>query len=67
MGSEDSEKISRDELFISSKNGYVPDDSDQGISAAILIEDLKEQGVITDADVAAGIHCMHPNFLEHQL
>ena len=28
MGSEDSEKISRDELFISSKNGYVPDDSD---------------------------------------
>ena len=54
MGSEENVKISRDELFISSKNGYVPDDSDLGISAAILIEDLKEQGLITDADVAAG-------------
>jgi len=34
--------ISRDELFISTKNGYVPDDSDAGIPAAILLEDLKE-------------------------
>lgn len=59
--------ISRDELFIASKNGYVPDDSDAGIPASFLIGDLKEQGLITDADVSAGIHSMHPNFLEHQL
>jgi len=57
--------LSRDEIFVSSKNGYVPDDADNGVPAAILVEDLKEKGVITDADVAAGIHSMHPKFLEH--
>lgn len=34
--------LKRDELFISTKNGYVPDDADSGIPASILIEDLKE-------------------------
>ena len=29
--------IGRDELFIASKNGYVPDDSDFGKSAGMLI------------------------------
>jgi len=59
--------LNRDEIFVSSKSGYVPDDADAGVPAAILIEDLKEQGVLTDADFAAGIHSMHPSFLEHQL
>ena len=63
----DEEALSRDEIFVSSKSGYVPEDSDAGISSAILLEDLKEQGVISDLDVAAGIHCMHPGYLEHQL
>lgn len=59
------EPLQRDEVFVSSKNGYVPDDSDAGMPGAVLLEDLKSQGVITDADVAAGIHSMHPGFLEH--
>ena len=29
--------IGRDELFIASKNGYVPDDSDNGKSATMLV------------------------------
>ena len=45
----------------------MPDDSDAGINFTILLKDLKEQGVITDLDIAAGTHCMHPKFLEYQL
>ena len=33
----------------------------------MLIAELKENGLISDEDIAAGIHCMHPKFLEHQL
>jgi len=59
--------IQRDELFISTKNGYIADDSEHGKSAAMLVQELVEEGVITQEDVAAEIHCMHPRFLEHQL
>lgn len=48
-----------------SKNGYIPDDSDNGKSAAMLVQELIEKELITQEDVAAEIHCMHPNFLEH--
>lgn len=59
--------VSRDELFIATKNGYIPDDADKGKSAAMLIQELIEEEKITKEDVAAEIHSMHPNFLEHQL
>ena len=59
------EPLARDEIFVSTKAGYVPEDSDIGRPAAVLLEDLKNEGVIEDSDVAAGIHCMHPGFLEH--
>lgn len=61
----ESGEVQRDELFICSKNGYVPDDADSGKSAAMLVQELIEQEKISEGDVAAGIHCMHPNFLEH--
>ena len=57
--------IHRDELFISTKNGYIPDDADFGKSASMLVQELIEDGLITKEDVAAEIHCMHPKFLEH--
>lgn len=60
-------EVERDEIFVSTKAGYIPDDADNGIPAASLIQDLKDQELITDEDVAGGIHCMHPNFLAHQL
>jgi aryl-alcohol dehydrogenase-like predicted oxidoreductase len=61
------EICSRDELFVCSKNGYIPDDSDMGKSASMLIAELVEEGKISEKDVAAGIHCINPSFLEHQL
>jgi aryl-alcohol dehydrogenase-like predicted oxidoreductase len=32
----------RDELFISTKNGYIPDDADRGLPASILIQEMLE-------------------------
>ena len=61
------ERLSRDEIFVASKSGYIPDDADKGIPGATLVEELIDDGLITKEDVAGGIHCMHPNFLDHQL
>ena len=61
------QRLSRDEIFVASKSGYIPDDADNGIPAATLIEELISDGLITKEDVAGEIHCMHPNFLDHQL
>lgn len=63
----DQYRIGRDEIFVSTKNGYVPDDSDNGVSAQLLVDQLVESGKVTKEDVASGIHCMHPNFLAHSL
>lgn len=62
----ESRRISRDEIFISTKSGYIPDDADFGIPHTTLVDQLIEEGKITAEDVAGGIHCMHPDFLEHQ-
>ena len=61
----DEPKISRDEIFIATKNGYLPNDADSGIPVSTLLETLKDQGELKDSDFAAGIHSMHPTFLEH--
>ena len=61
----DNYRISRDEIFVTTKNVYVPEDADNGIPSNILVEQLIDDGQITKADVAGGIHCMHPNFLAH--
>lgn len=53
----------RDELFVCSKIGYIPDDSDKGIPAATLVQEMVDSNVISKEDVAAGIHCMHPRYL----
>lgn len=57
--------VGRNELFISTKNGYIPDDADHGVNAAMLSAQLIEEGFIEESDVVGGIHCMHPLFLQH--
>ena len=64
----DKYKYGRDELFISSKIGYIPEDADAGIPGRVLINDLISEGVITEEDVCQKVlHCMHPAYLEEQL
>lgn len=57
------DSIKRDEIWVASKSGYVPEDADKGVPSSVLLEQLYEDSKITKEDVAGGIHCMHPNYL----
>lgn len=60
--------IERDQLFVSSKGGYVPEDAANLISQREMIGHLiHEVGVPEDAITKESGHCLHPKFLEHQL
>ncbi len=60
--------ISRDELFISTKNGYVTNDGDiQEGFMQYVIRELGKPGVINEGDISSQYHCMSLKFLEHQL
>ena len=59
--------IRRDQLFVASKGGYVPEDADEMISQREMIEKLLELGVPQDSIVKESGHCLDPLFLEHQL
>lgn len=58
---------SREELFLCSKGGYIPEDADQGVLGQSIIKNLLEKGLIKDEDFVGACHCMHPAFLEDQL
>ena len=62
-----SNQIERNQLFICSKGGYVPEDADQGIPGQVVIKNLIEKKLIDNEDFVGACHCMHPNFLEDQL
>lgn len=61
----------RDELFICSKNGFISPDAERQQRG----EDFREwfraryidSGLIEPADIAGGMHCMAPAYLEDQL
>ena len=64
----DEEKISRDEIFISSKNGYVTNDADVNLGFWEYVkEEYSQKGVIKEGDVTSGYHCMTPTYLSDQL
>jgi hypothetical protein len=58
----------RDELFVWTKGGFVPDDADQGIPGRVVVEELIKNGAMSKKDVInEHIHCMHPAFLNTQV
>ncbi|CAI2368819.1 unnamed protein product [Moneuplotes crassus] len=58
----------RDELFVASKGGFVPEDSEQGTPGRVIVEELIREGHMDKSDVIQGnVHCIHPKFLENQL
>ena len=57
----------REEFFLASKIGYIPEDADKGIPGKSIISTLKQKKLINDDDVVGGVHCMHPEFLKDQL
>ncbi|MCA9827506.1 MAG: aldo/keto reductase [Nitrosopumilus sp.] len=61
-------KISRDEVFLSSKNGYVTNDADISLGFWEYVkEEYSQKGVIKEGDVTSGYHCMTRSYLSDQL
>ncbi len=60
--------ISRDEIFISTKNGYLTHDADLAIDFWEYIhEHLIKKGIITANDISSDYNCMKVSYLEDQL
>ncbi len=59
--------LKREQIFISTKNGYIPGDADQKLDPKAYYQKyLKELSLDTSA-IVDGSHSMDPKFLEHQL
>ncbi len=62
------EKISRDQIFLSTKNGYVTNDADVQLGFWEYVKEAYSQkGVINEGDVTSGYHCMTIPYLSDQL
>ena len=61
-------KISRDEIFISTKNGYVTNDGDiQEDLMQYIMRELGKPGIVKEGDISSGYQCMTVPYLEDQL
>ena len=61
-------KITRDQIFISTKNGYVTNDADVQLGFWEYVkEEYSQKGIIKEGDVTSGYHCMTPKYLSDQL
>ncbi|MGI9567425.1 MAG: aldo/keto reductase [Nitrosopumilus sp.] len=64
----DDGNISRDHVFISSKNGYVTNDADVTLGFWEYVkEEYSQKDVIKEGDVTSGYHCMTLPYLSDQL
>ena len=60
--------MAREEIFISTKGGFIPFDSTPPNDPPAYFElTFVDTGVLQPADLVAGCHCMTPGFLEHQV
>lgn len=61
-------KTNRNELFVSTKNGYVTNDSDINEDFwQYITRELVKPGIIGAGDISPGYHCMTVSYLENQL
>jgi aryl-alcohol dehydrogenase-like predicted oxidoreductase len=64
----DDGKITRDQIFLSSKNGYVTNDADVKLGFWEYVkEEYSKKGLIKEGDVTSGYHCMTVPYLSDQL
>ena len=64
----ENENISRDQLFVSSKNGYVTNDADiQEDFMQYVVRELGKPGIVKEGDITSGYHCMTTPYLSDQL
>ena len=61
-------KITRNQVFISSKNGYVTNDADiQEDFMQYVMRELGKTGIVKEGDITSGYHCMTSAYLSDQL
>jgi len=61
-------KITRDQIFISTKNGYITNDADVKQEFWEYIKnEYTQKGVIKEGDITSGYHCMTIPYLDDQL
>lgn len=62
------EEISRDQIFLSSKNGYVTNDADIQLGFWEYVkQEYTQKGIVNEGDITSGYHCMTPSYLSDQL
>ena len=60
--------ISRDQIFVSTKNGYVTNDADVDLGFWEYVQkEYVQRGVVGKGDITSGYHCMTPAYLSDQL
>ena len=61
-------RVQRDEVFVSTKAGYLSFDSDLPADPrAYFIHEYVEPGILDPRQIAGGMHCIAPTFLENQI
>ncbi len=61
-------RIRRDEVFVSTKGGYLPHDSDDPRDPRrYILETFVESGLAPRAEIAQGGHCVSPGYLADQI
>ena len=61
-------RASRDEVFVSTKGGYIPHDGDDPRPGRRYVaETFIDSGVAAKEEIAQGCHCMSPAYLEDQM
>jgi len=60
--------FNRDEIVVATKGGFIPYDGEPPTDARLYFEEtFVKTGVAKFSDVVAGVHCMTPGYLLHQL
>ena len=59
--------IKRDQIFVSTKNGYVPGDADKKLDPKTYLQHLLANSEIDKQSFVDKSHSIHPSFLEYQL
>ena len=64
----DNNDISREEIFVSTKNGYVTNDGDiKEDLMQYVIREYGKTGIVKEGDISPGYHCMTLPYLNDQL
>jgi aryl-alcohol dehydrogenase-like predicted oxidoreductase len=62
------EKITRDQIFLCTKNGYLTNDADVKQDFWEYVKnEYSQKGIISEGDVSSGYHCMTTSYLGDQL